>query len=58
MQKNNLLKIKRIASIMLGFLCLLLGMVFILLPGPAMIFIPLGLAMLSLSWLGRKLGRE
>ncbi|MBA6293407.1 PGPGW domain-containing protein [Colwellia sp. MB3u-70] len=50
MQKNRLLKIKRIASIMLGFLCLLLGMVFILLPGPAVIFIPLGLAMLSLEY--------
>ncbi|MBA6297602.1 PGPGW domain-containing protein [Colwellia sp. MB02u-9] len=56
MQKNRLLKIKRIASIMLGFLCLLLGMVFILLPGPAMIFIPLGLAMLSLEYPWAKIG--
>ncbi|MBA6288097.1 PGPGW domain-containing protein [Colwellia sp. MB3u-4] len=56
MQKNRLLKIKRIASIMLGFLCLLLGMVFILLPGPAVIFIPLGLAMLSLEYPWAKIG--
>ena len=56
MQKNIELKIKRIASIMLGFLCLLLGMVFILLPGPAVIFIPLGLAMLSLEYPWAKIG--
>jgi hypothetical protein len=34
---------------MLGFLCLFLGMLFILLLGPEVIFIPLGLAMLSLK---------
>jgi hypothetical protein len=43
-------KIKRIALTLLGCICLLLGIVFILLPGPAVIFIPLGLALLSLEF--------
>ena len=43
-------KIKRIALTLLGCMCLLLGIVFILLPGPAVIFIPLGLALLSLEF--------
>ncbi|MDC1256039.1 PGPGW domain-containing protein, partial [bacterium] len=34
----------------LGFICLLIGLVFILLPGPAVIFLPLGLALLSLEF--------
>jgi uncharacterized membrane protein YbaN (DUF454 family) len=34
----------------LGLLCLLIGIVFILLPGPAVIFIPLGLALLSMEY--------
>ncbi|WP_139302601.1 MULTISPECIES: PGPGW domain-containing protein [Thalassotalea] len=33
-----------------GFIFLLIGLVFILLPGPAVIFIPLGLAMLSTKY--------
>jgi len=40
----------RTARTMLGFLCLFIGTVFILLPGPAVIFIPLGLALLSLEY--------
>lgn len=42
--------VKRFALTFLGFISLLLGMVFILLPGPAVIFIPLGLALLSLEY--------
>ncbi|MFT5634953.1 MAG: hypothetical protein ACI89T_000384 [Cognaticolwellia sp.] len=55
-------KIKRTARTMLGFICLLIGMIFILLPGPAVLFIPLGLALLSLEydwakvWLKRSQG--
>lgn len=43
-------KFKRITRILLGFLSLSIGMIFILLPGPAVIFIPLGLALLSLEY--------
>lgn len=52
-------KIKRSLFTITGFICLLIGMIFILLPGPAVIFLPLGLALLSLefdwakSWLRR-----
>ncbi|TWX63912.1 PGPGW domain-containing protein [Colwellia sp. C1TZA3] len=56
MQKNRVVKIKRIVRTMLGFLPLLFGMVFILMPGPAVIFIPLGLAMLSLTYPWGKIG--
>lgn len=62
MQNNIPEKIKRTARTMLGFLCLLIGMIFILLPGPAVLFIPLGLALLSLEynwakvWLKRSQG--
>jgi len=45
-----LLKIKRSLFTALGFICLLIGLVFILLPGPAVIFLPLGLALLSLEF--------
>jgi len=43
-------KLKRTTRTMLGFLCLFVGIVFILLPGPAVIFIPVGLALLSLEY--------
>lgn len=43
-------KIKKTTLTILGFLCLCIGTVFILLPGPAVIFIPLGLALLSLEY--------
>ncbi|ASP46345.1 PGPGW domain-containing protein [Cognaticolwellia beringensis] len=43
-------KIKRTGLIILGFMCLLIGAIFILLPGPAVIFIPLGLALLSVEY--------
>jgi len=45
-----LLKLKRSLCTVLGFICLLVGLVFILLPGPAVIFLPLGLALLSLEF--------
>lgn len=45
-------QLKTSVQIVLGFVFLAIGLVFILLPGPAVIFIPLGLALLSLhfSW--------
>ncbi|MGB1198771.1 MAG: PGPGW domain-containing protein [Thalassotalea sp.] len=42
--------IKRFAIIGLGALCLALGIIFILLPGPAIILMPLGLALLSVEF--------
>lgn len=45
--QNN---IKRATRTILGGLCLFIGTVFILLPGPAVIFIPLGLALLSMEY--------
>ena len=50
MTNNISEKIKRLALTLLGFVCLLLGAIFILLPGPAVLFIPLGLALLSLEF--------
>ncbi|WP_077283826.1 PGPGW domain-containing protein [Cognaticolwellia aestuarii] len=50
MKKNILEQLKRSTRTALGFLFLLLGIVFILLPGPAVIFIPLGLALLSVEY--------
>ncbi len=43
-------KLKRTTITVLGFLCLFIGTIFILLPGPAVIFIPLGLALLSMEY--------
>ena len=43
-------KIKRTARTIFGFMCLSIGAIFILLPGPAVIFIPLGLALLSFEY--------
>jgi len=50
MRANMAGKLKRTARTMLGFLCLFIGTLFILLPGPAVIFIPVGLALLSLEY--------
>jgi len=50
-----LLKIKRTIVTVIGFICLLIGLIFILLPGPAVIFLPLGLALLSLEFAWAKL---
>ncbi len=41
---------KRIVITILGFIFIALGLIFILLPGPAIIFIPLGLALLSTQY--------
>ncbi len=45
-----LLKIKNTLLAILGFSLVILGVIFILLPGPAIIFLPLGLAILSLQF--------
>ncbi|GAA5134024.1 PGPGW domain-containing protein [Thalassotalea piscium] len=42
--------IKRFSLTVLGALFLVLGVIFILLPGPAVIFIPLGLGLLSFEF--------
>jgi len=50
---------RRLAVILVGSTILLLGIVMIVIPGPAMVFIPIGLAILGLefawarSWLKR-----
>ena len=43
-------KIKRSLFTVVGFICLFIGLIFILLPGPAVIFLPLGLGLLSLEF--------
>ena len=43
-------KLKRIVLTVVGFTSISIGLIFILLPGPAVIFIPLGLALLSLEY--------
>lgn len=43
-------KLKQKSLTLLGGLSLFLGVLFIILPGPAIIFIPLGLALLSLEY--------
>jgi uncharacterized membrane protein YbaN (DUF454 family) len=45
-----LLKVKNTLLAILGFSLVILGVIFILLPGPAIIFLPLGLAILSLQF--------
>ena len=42
--------LKRSTRTVLGVFCLFIGAIFILLPGPAVIFIPLGLALLSMDY--------
>ncbi|XQW85581.1 PGPGW domain-containing protein [Thalassotalea piscium] len=42
--------VKRVALMFAGVLCLAIGMIFIILPGPAVIFLPLGLALLSFEF--------
>ncbi|WP_281559706.1 PGPGW domain-containing protein [Thalassomonas sp. RHCl1] len=43
-------RIKKYLITFAGFFCLFIGLVFILLPGPAVIFVPAGLALLSLEY--------
>jgi len=47
---------KNIALTGIGFALVALGLLFILLPGPAIIFLPLGLAVLSLQYEWAKVG--
>jgi hypothetical protein len=42
--------IKRIAITITGTMILLIGVIFIVLPGPAILFIPAGLALLSMEY--------
>ena len=44
-------QLKRYAKIGAGYLSLAIGIIFILVPGPAVIFLPLGLALLSTEYL-------
>ena len=41
---------KRLTFVLLGGFFLLLGIVFIIVPGPAVIFLPLGLGLLSVEF--------
>lgn len=41
---------KKVFNTFIGGLFVFLGLVFILIPGPAIIFLPLGLALLSLEY--------
>ena len=52
-------KIYRAAFVIAGFILLLGGLAMLLLPGPAFVVIPIGLALLSLefAWAGRLLDR-
>lgn len=43
-------KIKKLVISIGGGFCLLIGAIFIILPGPAVIFLPVGLAILSLEY--------
>jgi|TARA_B110000908_G_C9881361_1_gene282748 membrane protein implicated in regulation of membrane protease activity len=47
--------VKKLFIVIAGFTCLLIGLLFILLPGPAVIFLPLGLALLSLEYTWAKI---
>lgn len=43
-------RIKKYLITFAGFFCIAIGLIFILLPGPAVVFIPTGLALLSLEY--------
>jgi len=45
-----LTKIKCSLISLLGFILVAIGLIFIILPGPAILFLPLGLALLSLKY--------
>jgi len=49
--KDRLRLVRRIAISIVGFTILLLGLVMIVLPGPALLFIPIGLAILATEFL-------
>lgn len=56
---QSLKKAKRIVVAVLGFTVLLIGVAMLVLPGPAVIVIPIGLAILATEffWAGRLLKR-
>jgi hypothetical protein len=43
-------QVKRYFISLLGFILVAIGVIFIILPGPAILFLPLGLALLSLEY--------
>jgi len=45
---------KKVLTILAGGTCIFIGLFFILLPGPAVIFLPLGLALLSIEYVWAK----
>jgi hypothetical protein len=45
-----ILNIKNALIALVGFILVAIGVIFILLPGPAIIFLPLGLALLSMQY--------
>jgi len=47
--------LKKILITIVGGLLVFIGLIFILLPGPAIIFIPAGLALLSLEYASAKI---
>ena len=58
-ENKSLRAVKRIIVAIIGFTVLIIGMAMILLPGPAFIVIPLGLAILATEfvWAGKLLKR-
>lgn len=52
---KDIKKIKKIFIAVIGFTILLIGIVMILLPGPAIIVIPIGLAILATEFVWAKL---
>ena len=59
LENKSLRTVKRIIVVIIGFTVLIMGMAMILLPGPAFIVIPLGLAILATEfvWAGKLLKR-
>jgi len=43
-------QVKRVAVITSGTILVVLGLIFIFVPGPAILFLPLGLALLSMEY--------
>lgn len=48
--RKMLPKVKQLLITIFGFSLVIIGAIFIILPGPAFIFLPIGLAMLSLHY--------
>jgi uncharacterized protein (TIGR02611 family) len=56
---NSIKQAKRLIIVVVGFTVLLIGIVMLVLPGPAMVVIPLGLAILAIefAWARRLLNK-